>query len=143
MLVLFHIILVHVSLLPFLCLVSFATDGGAFPRRFESRLDFPHQLFSAPPSFLLYLGCRFAYLFCPLGVYSSSHAPLPLANAFPISQLSNQPLLYKMNSLANGYISDGNAKCRLGSRSAMRISASRTPLHSPMFTRPYIERHLE
>jgi hypothetical protein len=36
----------------------------------------------------------FICLFCPLGVYSSSHAPPPLATAFPISQPCNQPLLY-------------------------------------------------
>jgi hypothetical protein len=63
-------------------------------RFYESRFFFSFQLFSAPPPLLSYLCCRFAYLFCPLGVYYSSHALPPLATAFPISQPGNQPLLY-------------------------------------------------
>jgi hypothetical protein len=82
------------SLSYFLCLFSLVTDGGALLRSSESRSYFFFQLHSAPSPLLSYLCCRFAYLFCPLGVYSSSHALPPLATAFPISQPANQPLLY-------------------------------------------------
>jgi hypothetical protein len=62
-------------------------------RSCESRSHFSFQLLSALPPLLSYLCFRSAYLFCPLGVYSSSHAPPPLATAFPISQPGNKPLL--------------------------------------------------
>jgi hypothetical protein len=62
-------------------------------RSCESRSHFSFQLLSALPPLLSYLCFRSAYLFCPLGVYSSYHAPPPLATAFPISQPGNKPLL--------------------------------------------------
>jgi hypothetical protein len=41
----------------------------------------------------LRLGCCFAYLLCPLGVYFSYRAPPSIAIVFPISQLCDQSLL--------------------------------------------------
>jgi hypothetical protein len=63
-------------------------------RSCESRSFFFFQFLSAPSPLLSYLCCRFAYLFCRLGVYFSSHALPSLATALSISQPGNQPLLY-------------------------------------------------
>jgi hypothetical protein len=63
-------------------------------RSCESRSFFFFQHVSALPPLLSYLYCRFAYMFCPFGVCSSSHAPPPLATAYPISQPGSQHLLY-------------------------------------------------
>jgi hypothetical protein len=86
-------------------------------------------------------GCRFAYLFCPLGVYSSSHAAAPLV-LYSRSRNLAINLCFTMKSLVSGYTSNGNAKCRLGSRSDTRLFPPLTPLVSPISARPYLERHL-
>jgi hypothetical protein len=96
MLVLFYITFFYSLYRTFLTSSLLATDGGAFLCSCESRSYFSIQLLAASPPLLSYLCCRFAYLFFPLGVYSSSHALPPLATALSISQPGNQPLLYNL-----------------------------------------------
>jgi hypothetical protein len=106
----------------------------------------PAPIFHFSVSLLLRLFFRLFVVFlliCPvLSAFSHLLTPrLRYQLLFRSHNLATN-LCFTTKSLASGYTSNGNAKCRLGSRSDMRLFPPLTPLVSPLSTRPYLERHL-
>jgi hypothetical protein len=104
----------------------------------------PAHIFPFSFSLLLRLCCRICVvvlLICSV-LSACTRLPTPCLRwqlLFRYHNLSIN-LCFTMISLVSGYTSNGNAKCRLGSRSDMRLFPPLTPVMSLMFTRPYLER---